>query len=147
MKFNWGHGIAIVLTIFVALIVLMVIKTSSYRIDLVTEDYYPKELRYQQDIDKMKNAASLGDKMEIKQGSETLEIFLPDTLKGKPIRGNYLLYRSSDKYLDVADTVVLDTATMIGIPMDKIRRGKYILYVDVEVNERSFLFKETLMMD
>jgi hypothetical protein len=43
MKFNWGHGIAIFLVIFVVTTVSVVVKISTdetYDNELVSEDYY-----------------------------------------------------------------------------------------------------------
>ena len=58
MKFNWGTGLAIGMFCFIGFIMFMVIKMSTddkYEYDLVVEDYYGKELRFQQEIDAEKN--------------------------------------------------------------------------------------------
>ena len=48
---NWGYKILMVYVIFIAGILLLVFKSSSQNQDLVTEDYYEQELKYQQKID------------------------------------------------------------------------------------------------
>ena len=47
MKFNWGTGIVIFITQFVVSMSAMVFKASQQNVDLVTEDYYEKELAFQ----------------------------------------------------------------------------------------------------
>ena len=56
MKFNWGWGIAIFLTLFISFIMYFVIYSFSNKTDLEYEDYYAKELVHQEVIDAMKLA-------------------------------------------------------------------------------------------
>ena len=58
-KFNWGWKIALLYGGFVVLMILMVIRASSEKVELVTKDYYEEELRYQQRIDHTRMADSL----------------------------------------------------------------------------------------
>ena len=48
---NWGYKIMIVYLVFVAGIAVMVYNSAMQNIDLVTPDYYAKELKYQEKID------------------------------------------------------------------------------------------------
>ena len=48
---NWGYKILFVYIAFIAGILLMVFKSSTQKRDLVTADYYAKELKYQERID------------------------------------------------------------------------------------------------
>ena len=51
MKINWGTGLVIGMVLFIAFIMFMVITMMTdkkYSHDLVTEDYYQKEIVYQQ---------------------------------------------------------------------------------------------------
>jgi len=62
MKFNWGTGIVLAFIAFISFIMYFVINMSTnkkYDHDLVTEQYYNKELKFQEDIDKSKNARNL----------------------------------------------------------------------------------------
>jgi hypothetical protein len=56
---NWGYKILFVYLAFVAGILLMVFKSSIQKRDLVTPDYYAKELKYQQRIDAVKKTQAL----------------------------------------------------------------------------------------
>ena len=44
---NWGYKIILVYVLFVAGIVFLVVRSSMENTDLVTSDYYEKELKYQ----------------------------------------------------------------------------------------------------
>ena len=50
---NWGHKIIAVYVVFIAGMIFLVFKSSRQNIELVTEDYYAKELVYQQKIDEL----------------------------------------------------------------------------------------------
>ena len=54
MKINWGTAIVLVFIGFISFIMYFVIKMNTnkkYEHDLVTEDYYSKELAFQEEID------------------------------------------------------------------------------------------------
>ena len=62
MKFNWGTGIVLAFIGFISFIMYFVVNMNTDKKldhDLVTEDYYKQELKYQNDIDKEKNAKTL----------------------------------------------------------------------------------------
>ena len=47
MKLNWGKGIFITYALFFVMIMSVVVYMSSLDVNLVTEDYYEKELKHQ----------------------------------------------------------------------------------------------------
>mgnify|MGYP003351831803 CR=1 FL=1 len=51
---NWGWRIVMLYGGFVVLILFLVYKTTTVKDDLVTPDYYAKELKYQEQLDKQK---------------------------------------------------------------------------------------------
>ena len=55
---NWGYKILLVYLIFILGILFMVFKSSTQKTDLVTTDYYAKELKYQEKIDEMKQVVA-----------------------------------------------------------------------------------------
>lgn len=61
-KLNWGWRISILYSGFVVFMLFMVFKTTTVKDDLVTPDYYAKELEYQQHIDKQERANQLDRK-------------------------------------------------------------------------------------
>ena len=73
---NWGKKITIVYLAFVALIVTLVIVSVRQKVDLVTPDYYAKELNYQADINKINNAKALATPLKcVLQGQSILVTF------------------------------------------------------------------------
>ena len=76
MKFNWGTGITIFFLSFVVFMLFMAYKCFQTDFDLVTEDYYAKELVYQETIKKLNNEKNLDISFFIKRMIERLQIKL-----------------------------------------------------------------------
>ena len=52
MKFNWGTGIFLLYAGFAAVTIALVIFAMTKKVDLVTDNYYDKELKYEEQIQK-----------------------------------------------------------------------------------------------
>jgi len=65
MKFHWGHGIFLFYVVFVASLVTVVIKSRQFDNSLVTEEYYARDLNYQQEYDRRMNSKSLAEPLSI----------------------------------------------------------------------------------
>ncbi|HAW51282.1 MAG TPA: cytochrome C oxidase Cbb3 [Flavobacteriales bacterium] len=128
MKLNWGHYIFISFALFVLLILYMVYRSYQSDNDLVTEDYYAKELKYQNVIEKSKRADGLKQDITWVNDPSGIKIIYPPGLNN--IKGVINLYRPSDKDLDFKIDIKQDTSNSQIIPMSMLHRGKYNVQVD-----------------
>lgn len=101
MKFSWGHKIAFAYLAFVAGIMFLVYKASQQKFDLVTEDYYGEELKYQNVIDQKGRVAQLSAAPVITHSVNEVNIQLPGEFNGKEVKGELYLYRPSDATKDL----------------------------------------------
>jgi hypothetical protein len=94
---DWGKGIVITLIVFISLMVgLVTICVKQDDIHLVTQNYYEEEIKYQDQIDKMINANSLGYKvLNYDTQLKKVDLNLPVGSKG-----TIHLFRPSDARLD-----------------------------------------------
>ena len=114
---NWGHKIIAVYVVFVAGMLFLAYKSSTQNIELVTEDYYAKELVFQKKIDESKRAASLSEPVEIKLTDHALTINFPKDFATKKITGEASLYCPSDEKKDMHQQfVVTDSNVSISVP-------------------------------
>jgi hypothetical protein len=60
---NWGYKILFVYAIFITGILFMVFKSATQKMDLVTPDYYAKELKYQEKIDESNRVNALSEEL------------------------------------------------------------------------------------
>jgi len=114
---NWGHKIIVVFVVFVVGMLFLAYKSSTQNIELVTEDYYAKELVYQQKIDESKRTASLSSPVEIKLINHVLTIRFPKDFVTKEITGDATFYCPSDEKKDIHQQfTVTDSVVSIAVP-------------------------------
>jgi hypothetical protein len=144
MKFNWGFGVFALYGAFVILILFLVFKSISTKVDLVTEDYYQQELNYQDKIDQKRNAARLkqGLKHEV-SGSTIFLAFPPDHPSAE---GTVIVYRPSNKAYDKKFDIKLDENGKMAITMKKSPIGLYKLKVDWSYNNTFYYVEEDIYL-
>ena len=144
MKINWGTGIVLAFIGFISFILYFIITMnvdSKYDHDLVSEDYYGDELKYQNDIDKLKNSKTLDTNISYKKTAGGLLIQFPKALDYKEITGNMFLYRTSNKQLDFDTAISLSNSNLL-IPDKRLVDGRWNIKIDWQYKGESYLFKE-----
>lgn len=101
MRISWGYKIAIVYLTFVIGMLFLVYKATSESFDLVTENYYEAELKYQEVIDQKSNVAGLSSPPKITHAVNSVSIQLPGEFANKTVEGEIYLYRPSDASKDI----------------------------------------------
>ena len=112
--------------------------------DLVTEEYYKKELTYQKQIDASKTATEMGANLTIEKTDEGLVISFPERFDPKKISGTVSLYRPSNKHLDTNFPISLSNTHLL-IPDNRLVDGRWDISIDWNYEGNSFLHKEKLV--
>lgn len=120
---NWGKKIAILYIGFVVLTLAFVFFAMTQKVDLVTDNYYEKELKYQEQIDKIKKTKELKDKTEIQLIEKTVKIKFPALPDKNNPKDFILFYRPSDPSKDVKIQVSADSLGFQLIPIEKLAHG------------------------
>ncbi len=146
MKFHWGWGIAIVYTTFVVVMVALVIKSKSVDHTLVADDYYARDLAYQQHYEKLANAASLKHNLRILADRQKGEVILdfPDEV-GTP-SGKVVFFRPSDKRLDKTLDIRVDESGQMRVPFDELAAGYWRVKVDWQADGKAYYTETTLIL-
>lgn len=145
LKISWGTGLFIVIVVFVLSVAATFYFTLQQKTDLVEKDYYPKEIAYQEQIDRINNARALEQDIVIDRLDEGFLFTFPliDSLK-KP-NGTIHFYRPSDKNLDRKIPIDLDIKyTQITNP--DLITGKYIIKILWELNGIEYYKEETIII-
>ncbi len=130
MKWNWGTGIFLVIVLFLGACVAFIIYSQRQKWNMVEEDYYPKELRHEEKLVKIRNANALTMQLQVKLDKSNMIVQFPDDFQGKVITGIINVYRPSDEDLDVILPVAADTSLSQFIPLQRFSRGRYVVKVD-----------------
>lgn len=147
MKWNWGTGIVIVMACFISFILYFVIRMSTeeaYSHDLVTEEYYAKEMVYQQEIDAETNTNNLNTKIGSKKQKEGWMLTFPDELVPSKINGKVFLYRPSNQILDFEIPLELSSPDLL-IPDKNLIDGRWNITIDWTYEGKSYMYKEEIV--
>ena len=147
MKLNWGTGIVIAFIGFISFIMYFVINMNTDKKldhDLVTEDYYKQELKYQNDIDKEKNAKTLSANLKWQKTENGMLISFPENLEPSNISGKVFLYRPSNKQLDFETTISLSNHNLL-IPDKRLLDGRWNIKIDWSYKDTNYLYKEEIV--
>ena len=146
MKINWGTGIVLAMLAFISFILFLVITMTTNKEldhDLVVEEYYKKELDFQDQLDREHNAQQLAEDIRIEQTAEGIVVRFPDALEPGKIKGKLLLYRPSNKQLDLQLPVSLSTHTLL-IPDERLVGGRWNIEIDWSYQQESYFFQQEL---
>lgn len=146
MKWNWGTGMVLVMVCFMAFILYFVIKMSTdetYSYDLVTEEYYAKEMVYQDEIDAETNTNNLVEKIKSKKVSDGWLLTFPNELDPTKIKGNVFLYRPSNQRLDFEIPMELSSSNLL-IPDKSLIGGRWNITIDWTYDGKPFMFKQEI---
>jgi nitrogen fixation protein FixH len=129
MKFNWGHGIFTFYVFFVATLVFVVIKSRTFDNDLVTEEYYARDINYQQEFDRRQNSDALSDPLRLVETAGGYDLQFPASGAGK-VAGTLHLYRPSTKNDDRRLPLRVDGDGVMSLPLAGMNPGRYAAIVE-----------------
>jgi len=128
-NFNWGHGVIIALASFMIFILSMMFlfPNGQKNSEMVTDNYYEEELKYQDVIDAKKRADELKEKPVYSQNPAGIRITFPKDYNNSNTYVKFVLNRTDDQNLDVHKTVQLDANQSFLIPAQVLKLGNYTL--------------------
>ncbi len=129
-KFNWGTGILIAIIVFMTITVVTVIFLMNQKVDLVTDNYYAKEIKYQQQIDRMNRTNEMTESVKINSDNEFIKIIFPKSSNLKNIKGTIQFYRPSDSGQDFTLPLVIDSSDQQLIPSKILKKGFWKIKLD-----------------
>ncbi len=135
---SWGLKITILYISFVVFILGLVMLTMRQKVDLVAEDYYAQELKFQEKIEKLKRANLLLEPLQWKVENKQVQINFPAEFKNKKISGVVNLFRPSDASLDKVIKIQSDTSRSLIIDVKDLTSGAYKLQIDWQVENTKY---------
>ncbi len=144
MKLNWGTSIAIFYSLFALTMVGFVIKSKSFDHDLVVDDYYAKDLAYQQQYDKLTNSKALSSDLTIGKVGQAVQLVFPKEIQ-QP-NGDILFYRADDKSKDFSLKIAADTNGMQLVPTNQLTPGRWTVKVDWEAGGKPFYTEKIVIL-
>lgn len=141
---NWGKGIILVFVVFVIGIGVLVYRSMTKNIDLVTGNYYEKELKYQEQINKINNTNALKESLKIESRGKVILITYPKLETG--ISGDISFYKPSDAKSDFKIKVEPGSDLKQVVLSDKLNKGLWKIQVSWASGGRDYFSEEKLML-
>lgn len=139
--FGWGTGIVTVYLMFVLGIVMLVSRSCGEKVDLVTPDYYAKELRYQEQIEKLTRSKALTEGFSFKMTEGNVALQFPSAKAS----GSVLFFRPSDKDADQTIEIRPDSTGLMMVYSSSFQPGLYKMSVDWQLDGIEYLNEESIV--
>jgi nitrogen fixation protein FixH len=149
MKINWGTGIVIAFALFISFILYFIIKVQSnqkYDNELVVEEYYKHDAKFDDEMIRVQNAQNLKQKPVISNTSEGVAIVFPAVFDAKEIKGKVSFYRPSDKKFDFVVPIVLSSSTL-NVAKEKLLGGRWDINMEWQYEGKQYLTKEVVYIE
>ena len=146
MKISWGTGIVLALAAFISFILFLVISMTTNKEldhDLVVEEYYKKELEFQEQLDNERNAQQLMEDISVEKTEAGFLVHFPEDFEIEKIKGKMFLYRPSNKQLDFEIPVSLSTHTLL-VPDKRLVGGRWNIEINWEYGQEAYFFQKEL---
>jgi len=144
LKINWGTSIVLAIMSFMTFILYLVITmttSSEFNHDLVIEDYYKQELKFQDQMARETNSQTLVRDIEIEKTGDGMLIDFPPGLTPENIKGNIMLYRPSNKEQDFSIPIEIKDLQVI-IPASLLEPGRWNIIIDWSYENEKYYFKK-----
>lgn len=145
-KLNWGYGIVLSFVVFAAGIFVMAYISVTTKVDLVTEDYYEKELKYQSQIDNMNNSNDLHHKVQVSVEKNAIAISYPNIGSHERYHGSIVFFRPSDKSVDQLFPVKVDADYSQKIALSPLIRGLWRVKITWQIDHQQYYFEQPVII-
>ena len=144
MKFNWGTGIVISFVLFALTIGYIIAFPFNQKVELVTEDYYEKELKYQEQIDRQDRSSGLNEQINIERDGKLLHLNFPVSFR--EIKGEVFFYRPSDSQKDFTEGIKTDSSNHQAFDVSRLDPGLWKIKVLWNMKDQSYYFEKIVIM-
>lgn len=143
----WPIGIVAAFAIFIGGIAVAVTIMVKNDVPLTSDDYYAKEIAYQDQIDKSNRGISPAQKPVIKVLPATggLEISFPNFSKGN-LKGKVTFFRPSDPTKDFSLDVKTDESGMQWVSMRDRAQGLWQIQIEWSEQETEYYYEEQILI-
>lgn len=146
LKLSWGTRIAMLYIGFVALIGVMVAMSMRQKVELVSDDYYDKELAFQSKLDEMNNANALSGKVTHVISDKAIQIQFPEEFKGKAVKGEILFFKPSDSSKDFKQAIQLNANGEQQVELSNLTKGMYKMQVSWNSGNTPYFSEEIIVI-
>ncbi len=144
---NWGKGITIFYICFMAAMIFMVIKSAHNPSDLVQENYYQKDLTYEDFRQKREKGKQAADHVDINYDSRKRSLAIQFNSSIVSPKGKVMLFRPSNKAYDQSYPLKVEADGYMGIDLPRnLPGGLWRVFLDWESNGEAFYLEQQVIL-
>ena len=144
---NFGHKIGIFYGLFVIfMITLVTLCVKQKDVSLVSNDYYKKEIDYQAEIEKQRNAGQLTSPVKIVYAGESQQVSLIFPEEQIGATGKVQFYRPSDAKKDFTVDLTLQESTVQKIHVNTLTKGLWVVKIEWAKAGKAYLKEEKIVL-
>jgi hypothetical protein len=144
MKLNWGKGIFLSFIVFALIMAYIVIFPFNQKVELVTDNYYEKEIKYQEQIDKQERTALLSESLSVTNDLKELKITFPPSYQN--VTGEILFYRPADAKKDFSLPISADSSGSQLIDISPLIPGYWKIKILWSMNGTHYYYEKNIMI-
>jgi hypothetical protein len=144
----WPLGIILFLIVFAVFTVGLVVVSLRNNVELVSADYYDREIRYQEEINRQQRTHALPDAASATYdvAQHTLTVALPATHASLPVTGEIHLYRPAAAAADRRIALEPDPRGRQTLDTRGLSDGLWRVRVNWRVDGEDFAFDEKVVI-
>jgi hypothetical protein len=146
MKISWGIIIITIFTLFSAGIITMVAISMSKNTDLVSDNYYEQEIKYQKQIDLLKNSAEYRDKISASSEENEIVVNFSGIENKGNLSGEMEFYRTSDAKKDFKINISPDSQGVQKINSDLMDRGLWKIKISIVSGGNNYFVEKNIFL-
>lgn len=147
MIISWGWKIVILYCSFVAMMLFLVVLSVRENIDLVVDNYYEQDLKYETQIQKMKNAKQLQQDITLQYAVSDKQVVLHYPKLEETLQGNITLFRPSDRKLDFQVPINVDSANSQVISAADMKTGLWRVKIEWAQGKTPYYTEHTIFVE
>ncbi len=146
MKISWGVGISFTIIVFMLISFWLIYFSFSQEINLVRDDYYDAEIKFNEKMEAVKRTNLLAEKLNVNVTSKDIKVSFPKIVKLNNVNGTILLYRPSDRDIDIKLPIQVDSSGTQQISTKNIMNGMWKVQVEWIVDSTSYYNEKIIMV-
>ena len=145
---GWPVGIFTFYGLFVAGLLFAVFLTLNNDMQMVTNNYYEKTLKYEDQITRIRNANALYEKPDIAYNRDktVLILTMPEISGVRKFTGKIHFFRASNARLDLSFPMRCNARGKQFIPLSNIESGKWKIQIEWTDKVKEYYFEQVVIL-
>jgi len=143
----WPIAIVAYFAVFISFIVTFIVFATRQHVDLVRNDYYEEEIRFQDQLDRVRRTRQLNGNVAVTYNAEQRCILLNlPAAQAIQTTGRIHLYRPSDANLDRDVLLALDAQGVQRLDAANLRDGLWKVRIQWAVDGQEYYFDQRVVV-